>query len=158
MKIQKTILYIASCTTLPFHPWKKYELIHVSMAADKKFTNFIFFWHLGCFLLFAIRSLPSREGSGGEKKKKPESETCCRKCRWHYYPTLSWLSYDVINSHISNPNSKVSSDEMCLLKSTTQKPTVYPLLGLNHWQALLPIPLNGQLSVRQAAGRFGEER
>lgn len=28
----------------------------------QKFTNFVFFWHLGCFLLYVMRSFPSREG------------------------------------------------------------------------------------------------
>lgn len=31
----------------------------------QKFSNFVFFWHLGCFLLCVMRSFPSRE----ERKK-----------------------------------------------------------------------------------------
>lgn len=52
----------------------------------QKFTRFVFFWHLGCFFYYMSwdHSLPGRK-----EKRKIESETCCRKCTWHYYLTLS---------------------------------------------------------------------
>lgn len=83
----------------------------------QKFTNFVFFWHLNCFLLYVMRSFPSREGRK-KSRVKHVTENALDIIIWHYHSLAMMSSH----FHIISPclEELVSFNEICLFKNTTQ--------------------------------------
>lgn len=82
----------------------------------QKFTNFVFFWHLGCFLLYVMRSFPSREGRR-KSRVKHVAENALDIIIRHYHSLPMMSSH----FHIIKPMiRKVSFTEINLFKNTTQ--------------------------------------
>lgn len=82
----------------------------------QKFTNFVFFWHLGCFLLYVMRSFPSREGRRKSRVKHVAENALDITIR-HYH------SLPMMSSHfhtISPWLGKFHFNEINLFKNTTQ--------------------------------------
>lgn len=65
----------------------------------QKFTNFVFFWHLGCFLLYVMRSFPSREGRKKKSRVKHVAENALDIIIQHYH-SLTMMS---LHFHIISP-------------------------------------------------------
>lgn len=87
----------------------------------QKFTNFVFFWHLGCFLLYVMRSFPSREGRKKKSGMKHVAENALDIIIWHYH-SLPMMSSHV---HIISPWLEKFHLMKCVYLKTTQKASLH---------------------------------
>lgn len=110
----------------------------------QKFTNFVFFWHLGCFLLYVMRSFPSREGRRKSRVKHVAENALDITIR--HYHSLPMMSS---HFHIIGPWLGKFHFEINLFKkhNTNRKPTFPELLSLKNWQVRLLISLTDQLFI-----------
>lgn len=89
----------------------------------QKFTNFVFFWHLGCFLLYVMRSFPSREGRKKKSRVKHTAENALDIIIWHYHSLAMMSSH----FHIIKPGLGEFHLMKCVYLKTQHK-----------WGAYLP--------------------
>ena len=99
------------------------------LRLQQKFTNFVFFWHFCCFLLYVIRSFLSKEGRK-KLRVKHVVENALDIIIQHYH-SLAMSSH----FHIISP----CLEEFHLMKYVylktqhNRKPTLLELLRLNNW-------------------------
>lgn len=117
----------------------------------QKFTDFIFSWHLGCFLLYISwdHSLPEKEGKR-KSRVKHVAENALDIIIRHYH-SLAMMSSQL---HKIGPClGEVSFNEIYLFKkhNTNGKSTFHELLRLKNWHVRLLISLTDQLFIKWAA-------